>query len=205
MKIIAYATIIAIGIFVVYLIEYLIYWHFWSYEFYTITKVVGKYQDPIYLSFHWKTLHEIITGRNVEVWVESKLPYNSNTSLKKIEIKFEEIGHLNIPSNNFDDRISRIENVTLSPENGNQQLFRSDTIKIRYAVEGTKDITFCDYNVQPACTEVPDIIEVAPHSTSFLIDTTEFSIEGTIAVLILTIVLIMIHLRAYLENNRSQK
>ena len=59
----------------------------------------------------------------MEVWVESKLPYNSNTSLKKIEIKFEEIGHLNIPSNNFDDRISRIENVTLSPENGNQQLF----------------------------------------------------------------------------------
>ncbi len=183
-----------------YLISYLTYWHFWPYEFYTVTKVVGKYHDPIYLSFHWKTLHEILTGRRVEVWVESQLPYNSTESLKKIEIKFEGIGHLNKPSDDFIDRISTAENVTLTPEKGDQKLFRSDTITIRYADEGKKDILLCDYNVQPACTTIPDIIEVAPHLTSFQIDTTEFSIESTIAVLALTIILILVTLRIYQEK-----
>jgi hypothetical protein len=200
LRIIAYSVIITIASFAVYLISYVIYWHYWSYEFYTVTKVVGKYQDPIYLSFHWKTLHEVMTGRPVEVWIESQLPYNSTESLKKIEIKFEGIGHFNKASDNYFDRISTAENVTLSAENGNQKLFRSDTIKIRYADEGKKDILFCDYNVQPACTEIPDIIEVAPHSTAFHIETTEYSIEGTIAVLVLTVVLILVTLKIYQEK-----
>src|SRR5436309_13295589 len=200
LRVIAYGVITAIAGFALYLIGYVTYWHFWPYEFYTVTKVTGKYQDPIYLSFHWKTLHEITTGRPVEVWVESQLPYNPSESLKNIEIKFEGIGHFNVPSDNFIDRISTAENSTLVPENGNQKLFRSDTIKIRYADEGKKDIIFCDYNVQPACTIVPDIIEVAPHSIAFQIETTEFSIEGTIAVLVLTTVLILVTLRIYQEK-----
>ncbi len=191
---------ITIASFTLYLVGYVTYWHFWPYEFYTVTKLEGKYQEPVYLSFHWKTYHEILTGRSVEVWVESQLPYNSTASLKKIEIKFEGIGHLAKPSDDFNDRISTAENVTLVPENLDQRLFKSDTIKIRFAAEGKKDILFCDYNVQPACTMVPDIIEVAPHLTSFQIDTTEFSIEGTIAVLVLTTVLILVTLRIYQEK-----
>jgi len=136
----------------------------------------------------------------VEVWVESQLPYNSTESLKKIEIKFEGIDHLDKPSDNFNDRISTTENVTLTPEDEDQKLFRSDTIKIRYADEGKKEISFCDYNVIPACARVPDIIEVAPHLTAFQIDTIEFSIESTIAVLVLTIILILVTLRIYQEK-----
>ena len=200
MRIIAYVVIVTIASFALYLISYVTYWHFLEYEFYTVIKVTGKYQEPIYLSFHWKTLHEVTTGRPVQVWVESQLPYNSTTTLKKIEVKFEGIGHLNYPSNNFAERISTVENVTLSPEPEDQGLFKSDTIKIRYADEGKKDVLFCDYNVNPPCTTVSDVIEVAPHLTSFQIDTTEFSIESTISVLVLTIVLILVTLRIYQQK-----
>jgi len=201
LRIIAYVVIVTIAAFALYLIGYVTYWHFWDYEFYTVSKVTGKYKVPIYLSFHWKTLHEVTTGRPVQVWVEAQLPYNSTQDLEKIEVKFEGIGHLAYPSSNFTQRISTAENVTLSPEQGDQRLFKSDTIKIRYADEGKKDVLLCDYNVNPPCTMVPDVIEVAPHLTSFEIDTTEFSIESTISVLVLTTVLILVTLRIYQQKS----
>ena len=201
LRIIAYAVIVTIASFALYLIAYVTYWHFWDYEFYTVNQVTGKYPVPVYLSFHWKTLHEVTTGRPVQVWVETQLPYNTTANLKKIEVKFEGIGHLSYPSSNFAERISTAENATLSPEQGDQRLFKSDTIKIRYAGEGKKDVLFCDYNVNPPCTIVPDVIEVAPHLTSFQIDTTEFSIESTISVLVLTIVLILVTLRIYQQKH----
>jgi len=169
--------------------------HFTGYQFVTISKVSDKYTEPIYLQFHWKTEDELMTGKPAEVWIESQLPYESAESLKPIQVEFEGIGYFSIPSESFTDRISKDSIVTLELENRNEKIFKSETIKIRYAVEGTKGILFCDYNIEPSCTEVKDIIEVAPHATDFNITVSKLSIIATITILILSVILVWLTIR----------
>jgi len=169
--------------------------HFTGYQFVTISKVSDKYAEPVYLQFHWKTEDELMTGKQAEVWIESQLPYSSAESLKPIQVEFEGIGYFSMPSESFTDRISKDPIVTLEIENRNEKIFKSETIKIRYAVEGAKGILFCDYNIEPSCTEVKDIIEVAPHAIDFNITVSKLSIVATITILVLSVILVWLTIR----------
>lgn len=162
-----------------------------NYEFETITKVSDKYTEPIYLSFHWKVeAEELMTGQKTYVWIEAQgLPYSYSDTLKKIQIKFEGIGHWKGKTGpNLIDRISKLENVTLQPKSGEKNIFKSDTIPIRYAVDGYKSVLLCDYNTDPVCTRISDVIEVAPHAKTFDITMTTISvIAGTVVVVLVAI------------------
>lgn len=169
--------------------------HFAGYEFVTVSKISEKYSEPTYLQFHWKTEDELMTGKQTEVWIESQLPYSSIESLKPIQVEFEGIGYFRAPSDSFANRISKDSIVTLNPENKDDRIFRSEPIKLRYAVEGTKGVLFCDYNIQPPCTEVKDVIEVAPHATDFDITVSKLSIIATITIVILSVILVWLTIR----------
>ena len=54
---------------------------------------------------------------------------------------------------------------------------------------------FCDYNIQPSCTEVKDVIEVAPHATDFGITVSKLSIIATITIVILSVILVWLTIR----------
>ena len=147
------------------------------------------------MSFHWETEDEVITGKVVEVWVETQLPYDSPNDIKSIEVEFEGIGYYEEPAEEFSDRISTVEKVTLRSTDAVERMFKSEPIKIRYASEGTKNIRFCDYNTSPPCTEVREIIEVAPRVTAYDISVAKLIFIGTIGVYILTIILVWITIR----------
>jgi len=166
-----------------------------DYEFFTVSKIVGKYNEPIYVSFHWKTEDEVITGKPVEIVIETHLPYNSTKDLKRIEIQFNGIGYYRDPSTNLFERISKDEKVTLEPQDIEGKIFKSEPIRLRYAVEGPKSVLFCDYNLQPPCTEVPDVVEVAPRQTSYEISISKLTLIGTIGVYVLTVILVLYTVR----------
>ena len=165
--------------------------HVTDYQFYTISKVQGKYDEPIYVSFHWKTEDEIITGKQVEVWIETHLPYDSIVNLKQIEVQFKGIGYYRDTAENLFERITKDEKVTLQAEDSKGRIFKSEPIKLRYAVEGPKSVMFCDYNTQPPCTEIPDVVEVAPRSTSYEISVSKLILIGTIGLYIMTVILVL--------------
>ncbi len=185
-------------VFVVALISYIIYLAAIEptnhYQFETITKVSEKYDEPVYLSFHWDVADaELRTGAQVTIWTEAyNLPYNSTNASKKIQVKFEGIGYWKGSADKLIDRISKEENVTLQPKSGEDNVFKSNSITVRYTTEGMKGVLFCDYNIEPVCTAVPDVIEVAPHATSFQIDTARTS--HIVAVSLMTFAVITIWL-----------
>ena len=147
------------------------------------------------MSFHWETEDEVITGKPVEVWVETQLPYDSPNAIKPIEVEFEGIGYYEGPTEKFSDRISTVEKVTLKSTDSVKRMFKSEPIKIRYSVEGVKNIKFCDYNTSPPCTEVKEIIEVAPRVTAYNISVAKLIFIGTIGVYVLTVILVWITIR----------
>jgi len=169
--------------------------HLSYYEFYTVSKVPEIYNENVFLSFHWKTANEVITGEPVEVWVEAQLPYNHTDQLQNIEIIFEGIGYYAKSSENYFERISTSEKVELKSYEVGERMFRSEPIKLRYAVEGAKDVLYCDYNVKPSCAKLLEIIEVAPHATMFDISMSKIMFVGTIGIFVLTIIVAVFTLR----------
>ena len=169
--------------------------HLFDYEFYTVSKVSEIYKEDIFLSFHWKTANEIITGEPVEVWVEAQLPYNYTDQLQNIEITFDGIGFYAKSSQNYFERISTSEKVEFKSQKVGDRMFLTEPIKLRYAVEGAKDVLYCDYNVKPSCVKLLNIIEVAPHATMFDISMSKIIFVGTIGIFVLTIVVAVFTLR----------
>ena len=166
-----------------------------DYEFYTVSKITNMYDEPAFLSFHWKTKDEVITGEPVEVWAEVQLPYNTTDSLKKIEIIFDGVGYYAKSTNNYFERISTSERIDLVPQEGTERMFKSEPIKIRYAVDGHKDVMYCDYNVVSSCLKIGDIIEVAPHATTVDISFGKIVFVGTIGIFVLTVIVAVYTIR----------
>ena len=168
--------------------------HFVEYEFYTVSRISSMYEQPVYLSFHWKTKTEVITGEPVEVWAETLLPYTDNPP-QKIQVRFEGVGYYDEPSPDYLERISEVDTVTLYPSEDKPSLFSSKPIELRYAVDGAKSVEFCDYNVIPPCSTVSDVIEVQPRSTAFETSIAKLIMVGTLAIYVLTVVLIFFTMR----------
>ena len=169
--------------------------HVVDYEFYTVSKITEMYDDPAFLSFHWKTKDEVITGQPIEVWAEVQLPYNTTDSLKKIEITFDGVGYYAKSTDNYFERVSASEHVDLVYQEGTERIFKSEPIKIRYAVDGHKDVTYCDYNAASPCVKIVDIIEVAPHATTVDISFEKIVFVGTIGIFILTVIVAVYTIR----------
>lgn len=168
--------------------------HVVDYEFYTVSKITNMYDEPVFLSFHWKTKDEVITGEPVEVWAEVQLPYNTTDSLKKIEITFDGVGYFAKSTENYFERITTSERIDLVHQEGTK-MFRSELIKIRYAVDGHKDVIYCDYNVASSCVKIVDIIEVAPHATTVDISFGKIVFVGTIGIFVLTVIVTVYTIR----------
>jgi len=169
--------------------------HVVDYEFYTISKITGMYDEPVFLSFHWKTKDEVITGEPIEVWAEVQLPYNTTDSLKKIEITFDDVGYYAKSTKNYFERISSNEHIELVSQEDTERMFKSEPIKIRYAVDGHKDVIYCDYNVASSCVKIVDIIEVAPHATTVDISLGKIVFVATIGVFVLTAIVAVYTIR----------
>ena len=193
----------AIAVIIIFVYPYFEEFHITNYQFFTVSKIEGKYEQPVYLSFHWETEDEVITGKPVEVWVETQLPYDSPNAINPIEVEFEGIGYYDKPVEEFSKRISTVEKVILKSTDSRERMFKSEPIKIRYAVGGTKNIKFCDYNTSPPCTEVREIIEVAPRVTAYDISVAKLIFIGTIGVYILTVILVWITIRLLRYSQKS--
>jgi hypothetical protein len=168
--------------------------HFVEYQFYTVSRISDMYDESIYLSFHWTTTSEVITGEPVEVWAETLLPYTSNPP-QKIQVRFEGVGYYHEPSADYLERISEDDTIVLYPSEEKPQLFRSQPIEFRYAVEGSKGVEFCDYNILPPCILLSDVIEVQPRATAFETSIAKLIMIGTLAIYVLTVVLIFYTMR----------
>lgn len=134
----------------------------------TITKVSGIYEEPFYLTFHWVTDDEIQVGKLITLDIEVKgLPYNKNMSLNKIIIKFEET-HLNYW---FDEKDPRQKNfiqgdsMLLYPD-WEKNIFKSDKMNLRFIVPTDIFINFCDFNIEPTCHKIENIIHPAPYDVA---------------------------------------
>lgn len=175
-----------------------------GYNFETISKVSDKYNEPVFLSFQWELdEEELMTGQKVTVLVEvQNLPYNDTNSPELIQVKFDGVGYWKGDTGTkLIDRISRMENVSLHPKINEEKVFTSEPITIRYAVEGIKKVMFCDSNTEPICTEVSDIVEVAPHVKTFEIDITRMSaVAGAIVVILVAFSVLIAYRKNILEN-----
>ena len=173
-----------------------------GYNFETVSKIPIQYNEPAFLFFHWNLdVEELMTGQKATVTVEAlNLPYNMTSNL--IQVKFEGLGHWkNGDSTNLIDRISTVENATLLKQN-DSQVFKSDPISIRYAVEGIKKITFCDYHLEKPCVTVDNIVEVAPHVKTFEIEIARIgSVVGSIIVILISLSLLITYRKNIMENN----
>jgi hypothetical protein len=169
--------------------------HLVEYQFYTVSRISNMYDEAVYLSFHWKTTTEVITGEPVEVWVEALLPYKTFDSLQKIQVRFEGVGYYDEPSPDYLERISEDDTIILYPSEVQDSLFHSDTIELRYSVAGAKSIEFCDYNISTPCITVNDVIEVQPRATAFESSIAKLIMIGTLAICVLTVVLIFYTMR----------
>jgi hypothetical protein len=176
--------------------------HFVEYQFYTVSRISNMYDQPIYLSFHWTTTSEVITGEPVEVWAETLLPYTSNPP-SKIQVRFEGVGYYDEPSADYLERISEDDTIVLYSTEEKPELFRSKSIELRYAVEGSKAVEFCDYNVSPPCIMVSDVIEVQPRATAFETSIAKIIMLGTFAIYVLTVVLIFYTMRLTRVSSKS--
>ena len=114
---------------------------------------------------------------------------------KIIEITFDGIGYYAKSSQNYFERISTSEKVEFKSQKVGDRMFLTEPIKLRYAVEGAKDVLYCDYNVKPSCVKLLNIIEVAPHATMFDISMSKIIFVGTIGIFVLTIVVAVFTLR----------
>jgi len=174
-----------------------------GYKFETVSKIPIKYNEPAFLFFHWDIeAEELMTGQKATVTVEAvNLPYNMTSNL--IQVKFEGVGHWKgDESTNLIERISTVENATLSLKQKESQVFKSDPISIRYAVEGVKKITFCDYHLEKPCVTVDSIVEVAPHVKTFEIEIARIgSVVGSIIVILISLSLLITYRKNILENH----
>ena len=166
-----------------------------DYEFFTVSKIVGKYNEPIYVSFHWKTEDEVITGKPVEIVIETHLPYNSTKDLKRIEIQFNGIGYYRDPSTNLFERISKDEKVTLEPQDIEGKIFKSEPIRLRYAVEGPKSVLFCETRIVLIKIPGQPVSCIFDIKISYEISISKLTLIGTIGVYVLSVILVLYTVR----------
>lgn len=161
-----------------------------DYPFQTVTKFQGKYPNPIYLTFNWKSKDELMVGKQIAVSVDIRgLPYASNQTLKDIKMKFNGLNYFSNKLNDPNNRISTNDTLTFKSY-GNEGVFRSDTIYIRYIVPEDESVELYDYNMNPNNMTIEKIIHPAPHDTFVQIDTARTTAGVSIAVLISTLIMI---------------
>lgn len=168
-----------------------------DYNFVTITKIPNKYNKPVFLIFHWSTEDELQVGKRIKVHADIQgLPYSSeNKSLQKIEVKFDQSTlNYNDESNNSFTSILQADSLLFEP-NWKKNQFYSNEINIRFITPTDVSIEFCDYNIQPACTNVKKIIHPAPHDLYVQIQNNRINLGVSLVVILLSAITVWATLR----------
>lgn len=187
---------IAIGVLLVFLAYYALTPAATDYPFDTVKKVEGIYDEPVYLLFHWKTEDELMVGKEVTVSVGViDLPYNYTQSSKEIKIKFDGLSYFNDYFDSEKEKIRKVDTLILKKDTTEENVFGSDRITIRYLTPLSHGIWYCDYNISDECKYIENIIEPAPHSLFVQLDVAHTNVSLTIAILILTTVIIWLMIR----------
>ena len=174
--------ITAIVIFFFLGLWWIVYPTYTPYEAETVTKDSRLYNEPIYLTLHWKTDDEIQVGKMITLWVEIRgLPYNETS--KDIEMQFNE-KQLNYFSSDDDvqnNKISQTDRIKFT-YNSDQKTFQSELINLRFIIPTDISVELCDYNLQNPCNTIEDIIHPAPYDLASRIETNRISIGVSLVV-----------------------
>lgn len=163
----------------------------------TIRKVSEIYPEPIHLIFHWITDDEIQVGKLITLDVKVKgLQYFQNSTLKKVEIVFNE-RQINYWYDKDDPRQNKFEQadqITLKP-NWNYNVFESNKINLRFIVPENISIQFCDYNIEPSCHTIENIIQPAPYDLASQIDSNRIIITLSLIIASLSFIVVWSRIR----------
>ena len=141
------------------------------------------YDEPIFLIFYWETEDQIQVGKIVSLEIEVRdLPYNKDMTKPTIDLSFDE-RHLNYWSGNDKDEneILPIVPFMLEPDWENN-VFRSQKIHFRFIVPVDIPLEYCDYNLEPPCHEIENVIHPAPFDLEERINTNRIAISASLAI-----------------------
>jgi len=141
------------------------------------------YDEPIFLTFYWETEDQIQVGKMVSLEIEVRgLPYNNNMTKPTIDLSFDE-RHLNYWSENDKDEneILPIVPFMLEPDWENN-VFRSQKVHFRFIVPVDIPLEYCDYNLEPPCHEIGNVIHPAPFDLEERINTNRIAISASLAI-----------------------
>ena len=166
-----------------------------------VLKKSNIYDKPIYLTFNWQTDDQIQVGPlnilNIEV---RGLPYNENLTNPNIELFFDE-KYLNYWSEDKEDKneILPIVPFKLEPDWENN-VFRSQNVKFRFIIPADIYLNYCDYNLNPPCYIIPNILHPAPYDIEERIKTNRIIISATLTAAALTGLVIWSRFRISTKN-----
>ncbi len=137
----------------------------------TVTRVSTLYKEPIFITFNWIADDEIQVGKLITINAKiENLPYENITELKNIELKFEE-EQINFWYDNDDSRQKEYPNIPiLTYKSNDQEVWKSNSINLRFVTPADIDIKYCDYNLKPDCKPIEGIIHPAPYDLANRID-----------------------------------
>lgn len=149
------------------------------------------YGKPIFLIFNWETVDEIQVGDLITLNIEViGLPYTKNMDKPNIELFFEE-RYLNYWSEdrNDENEILPIIPFKLEP-NLEWSTFSSQDVDLRFIIPDNTPIQYCDYQLEPACYEIQNIIQPAPYDLKERIKTNRTMITASLFIVGLSATLI---------------
>ena len=163
----------------------------------TITKVSNIYDEPLFLTFHWITGDEIQVGKLITLDIELRgLPYKENMTLNEIKINLNET-QLNYWSNESDienNQILQEDSFVFRPDSASSA-FISDPIKIRFIIPTDISLEYCDYNIEPSCYEIKNIIHPAPYDLASSLEADRITITFSLLIAVLSTSIIWSRIR----------
>lgn len=154
----------------------------------TVTKVSNIYEEPLFLTFHWITDDQIQVGKLITLDIELRgLPYKENMTLNEIKINLNET-QLNYWSNKSDIENNEIlqEDSFVFRHDWANSVFISDPIKIRFIIPTDISLEYCDYNIEPSCYEIKNIIHPAPYDLASSLEADRITILFSLVIIVLS-------------------
>jgi len=152
------------------------------------------YDEPIFLTFYWETDDQIQVGKMISLEIEVRgLPYNKDMTKPTIELFFDE-RYLNYWSGNDKDEILPIVPFMLEPDWENN-VFRSQKVDFRFIVPVNIPLEYCDYNLEPTCHEIGNIIHPAPYDLEERINSNRIAISASLAIVGLSATVVWYRIR----------
>ena len=163
----------------------------------TVTKVSNIYNEPLFLTFHWITDDQIQVGKLIILDLEIRgLPYKENMTLNEIVINLNET-QLNYWSDEDDvenNEILQADSFVFKPDWVNS-IFISDPINIRFIIPTDISLEYCDYNIEPSCYEIKNIIHPAPYDLASSLEADSITIIISLVIVTLSTSVIRYRIR----------